>query len=888
MASQPILDSFEVLERLGAGGMGEVFKARDRRLNRFVAIKFLPEGASADARERFQREALAVASLNHPHICTLHETGEAEGRPFLVLELLEGETLKARLARGAALEPDQLLDWSVQISDALDAAHRKGVLHRDLKPENIWIGAGGHIKVLDFGLARLEGESRSNEATLLTSPGVAMGTVPYMSPEQARGETLDARSDLFSFGSVFYEMASGRLAFPAKNAADSIAAVLHGQPMRLSQVRPELPPRIEEVANRCLEKDPDLRFQSAADLRSELKRVKRESGSATVAAGSASTGAITAAVPNAGSGARRRMPRNVIAAAAVIVAGTLAVLWWVRRPRPFVAPNLQFRQLTFSGNLVDAVISPDGKFLAHVNAGPSGTSLHLLSISSGSDVQITAPVPGCCQSPSFSPDGGQVYYLVGTSLRAVPVLGGAVRTVADDACSGAGFSPDGSQIAYVSNRGATTLTLAQADGTRSRSLHTLAAGEGYTSQCWFNLKSATHAPAWSPDGRWIALSEAGTTGDAHLQLVSAANGQARDLGPPLDSNNTDFNWLSDGSGLVFTGFMPGGGRPQAWEISYPGGVLTQLTNDLQGYTSASLSSQGALVLVHGAPQTSVWVQAQSGGEFQQLPGGGADREGANNGVAWTPQGGLITLRQFGGKFQIWVRDSLGAEAHAVPIAGMPQPAYTLQVGPNGIIVFGQAADVTRIWRVNGDGSGLTELVQLPAGADAYNPAIVPAGRDVLYMLVANGKQSLWSVPAVGGSPHQVWDGSIYAGAISLSPDATRALVATLSASGSPDLSVIRLDGGQPQATHLAFDRVHSNHDWSWAPDGRTIIYIQDQGNVGNLWALPLTGGPPHPVTHFTELGIAGYDYSADRRLAIARNSPNSDAVLAAGLKAPGH
>ncbi|MGH3181996.1 MAG: serine/threonine-protein kinase, partial [Streptosporangiaceae bacterium] len=229
---------FEVLERLGAGGMGEVYKARDRRLNRFVALKFLPEAAAEAARERFQREALAIAALNHPHICTLYEVGDDHGQPFLVLELLEGETLKARIRRGP-LDAEQLLDWSVQITDALDAAHRKGVLHRDLKPETIWIAPGGHVKVLDFGLARLESEVTGGEATALTSPGMAMGTVPYMSPEQARGQALDARSDLFSFGSVFYEMASGRPAFPAANAADSIAAVLRGQPQKLSQLRPE-------------------------------------------------------------------------------------------------------------------------------------------------------------------------------------------------------------------------------------------------------------------------------------------------------------------------------------------------------------------------------------------------------------------------------------------------------------------------------------------------------------------------------------------------------------------------------------------------------------------------------------------------------------------------
>src|SRR6185437_1291057 len=278
---------FEVLEPLGAGGMGEVFKARDSRLNRFVALKFLPASASDAARERFQREAEAIAALSHPHICALHEIGDDHGQPYLVLELLEGETLRARLRRTGAPSNDQLLDWGAQIADALDAAHRKGVLHRDLKPDNIFISPGGHIKVLDFGLARLAAPEPAGEDRTLTSPGMTMGTVPYMSPEQAKGEVVDARSDLFSFGSVFYEMATGRPAFPANSAAESIAAILKEQPPRPRAVRPELPPKIEEVADRCLEKDPELRYQSAADLRSELKRLRRETGaisSGTIAA----------------------------------------------------------------------------------------------------------------------------------------------------------------------------------------------------------------------------------------------------------------------------------------------------------------------------------------------------------------------------------------------------------------------------------------------------------------------------------------------------------------------------------------------------------------------------------------------------------------------------
>ena len=699
MPTPPAVGSFEVLERLGAGGMGVVYKARDRKLNRFVALKFLPETANDAARERFQREALAIAALNHPHICTLYEAGEHEGQPYLVMELLEGETLKARMARGA-LDPEQLLDWSVQITDALDAAHRRGVLHRDLKPENIWVAPGGHIKVLDFGLARLETEVSGGEATMLTSPGVAMGTVPYMSPEQARGEALDARSDLFSFGSVFYEMASGKPAFPAKTAADSVAAVLRGHPPKLSEVRPELPPMIGEVAERCLEKDPDLRYQSAADLRGELKRLKRESSTAS---GSA---VGVAALPAPG-----KRPAWLWPAAAVIAIAAAGVGWWRLRPVAPVAPvHLQMQQITFSGQVQDAVISPDGKFLAHIENGPQGTSLHLLSIASGSDVEIRPPAPGCCQAPSFSRDGSQVYFLENQQIKAIPVLGGAVRVIVNHACSGAGFSPDGSQIAYLNAYAPIQrLEVARADGSQARVLHQLPAGRGYFSQCWISIiGQPTHSPAWSPDGRWIAASSSPANGDGSLDLVSVADGGSHTLGPALTDTTSDVNWLPDGSGLVFAAAIPGTAASQVWEVAYPSGRLTQLTNDLQGYSQASLAGTGQLALIHAAPQASLWAQTKAGGEFQQIPGGGTDQDGIA-GVSWTPDGGLVSFRNLGGQWQLWIENRDGSGARKVPVSPMPDGPYDPRMASNGQIVFGSNGTDSTVWRVNGDGSALTEI-----------------------------------------------------------------------------------------------------------------------------------------------------------------------------------
>ena len=756
------LGPYEILAPLGAGGMGEVYRARDTRLEREVAVKTLSADFSRDPDRlrRFEQEAQAASALNHPNILVIYDIGVADGSPYLVFELLEGTTLRERLHDGAILSSNKALDYALQTAQGLAAAHEKGIVHRDLKPENLFVTTDGRIKILDFGLAKLtesrngtENRTAASTKTRHTLPNTLLGTVGYMSPEQASGRPVDFRSDQFSFGVLVYEMVSGKRAFQRGTPPETLTAIIREEPEPLASLSPQTPGPFRWLIERCLAKDANDRFASTKDLARELESIKSHLSELS----SSKDAIAVAAVPTEGRPMRRMFPLAVLATIALVSIAAAVPFWW-GHTRTAETPELRF--LTYSGHDSSPAASPDGKTVAFSSDRDGGRRIWLKDLASAGEVAISSGPND--NFPRFSPDGSMILFsraeAGGTSLFRMAMMGGEPRKLADDVVSSGDWSPDGRRIVFLRRKGdQRAITLVGADSSGEREIA---------------MAGLITLPRWSPDGLTIATLDisVGIAGlPDSIRLVGVDGKDSRTLSMASGGSlSTSLAWSGDNEvvysqGESVAGATPGGGTARVIRQNVRSGATTTLLRSPNNSRGLDIVATGRIVFDVFSNRQNLREISLRQKSSQSPPRWLTQGSSQDSEPVYSPEGEWILFTSNrSGNLDLW---EISTKTNALRritdnSADDWDPAFT----PDGkkILWSSNRSGHLEIWMANADGSGARQVTN--DGVDAENPTITRDGDWIVYTSGNPAKLGIWKIHPDGSGATKLVSG------ISITPE----------------------------------------------------------------------------------------------------------------------
>jgi serine/threonine protein kinase/Tol biopolymer transport system component len=905
-----LLGHYKLIRLLGQGGMGVVWEAADQKLGRHVAVKLLLEASPANslALERFWREARTASSLNHPGICTIYEINESADSPFIVMELLEGSSLE-KLYYHHAMPYPRLLELGIQLADALDAAHQRGILHRDIKPGNIFLANSGQAKLLDFGLAKFSEAIEAGQATAatgmgdetrgpITVSGSSVGTVAYMSPEQARGEDLDARSDIFSLGSVLYEMATGAHPFSGTTTAIIFDRILNQPPTAPMALNSLLPAGFQSLLDKVLEKDRELRCQSAAELRADLKRLQRASTAGIPAAASLTNAMASTSVPaqpstsgpNSGwasspaanlSGpvappagtARSRMLTAAILLVVLAAGGAAAWRFWPRS-RPFA--SIAVNQITNIGTVERIALSADGRFLAEVKNDNGQRTLWIRNTVTNTDTQILGPIATEYVGLTFSPDSNYLYFTRGTpansSIRAIysmPVFGGTPRQIIYDADSSISFAPDGSRFTYV------RWTPEQKD--HYSEVH-VADRDGANNQVIYTYPDVIDPPAWSPDGKRIAwvttlgsLKMALAVMDLATKKVTTLPAALRIFLSPNPDGYTNLAWLPDNRHLLVIYFKAHTDRAQIGIFTIPSGEFHSVTNDVNAYGQLALSADGrSLATVLTDVDSSIaYLKPDGGPPLSVTP-----LRITPTSIAWAGEDRIVYIVRHN---SIGTIDRTSGDVHDFDVGDIELGSFVATCGDGHILFTGIPKDggETRLFKMNAAGE---EITQLTTTGVARAPFCSPDSQQVYYSVRGGNQVSLWSIPMAGGTPKQLLPpGTYYSAEIShdfklaetpLIVDQLKTVAVVTDLATGHTLPPLPTDGSAG-AIYIHF-----------AADDKALVYGVDRNGGTTLLYQPTDGSATHLMFDPGPESLRDFAWSpSGKQLALTRLKSSSDVVF---------